>query len=47
MLIIDLILILAWFVLVFGVGGVLVYALITIAPKVVDFVKSFIRWNFR
>ena len=36
---IDLILTLAWFVLVIGVGGVLVYAALALAPKVVGFVK--------
>lgn len=44
-MLIDLILTLAWFVLAFGVGSVLVYALIKFAPKAIDFVKSFIKWH--
>ena len=42
----NLIIALGWIALVTLVLAPIVYCVYTFAPKVVDFVKSFIKWHF-
>lgn len=42
---IDTIIALGWLALIMLVLGVLAYAILALAPKVVAFVKAFIKWH--